>query len=298
MAQTTAIEWADATINPWWGCTKVSPACTNCYAERTAKRRHVGWGPGADRQPMSGWRKTAMQLNRKAEREGRRLRVFSLSMGDWLDPEVPAAWLAELLSVIHATAHLDWLLLTKRPELFRERLAAAMDALGTDHDVGWVLAEAWSRGEVPPNVWVGVTAENQEWANKRVPELMKIPAVIRFLSVEPMLGPVDLSPWAADPIHWVICGGEAESGMGGAYKTRPMPPEWARSLRDQCRAGGIAFFFKQWGAHLPCPECDGEASNRTPGCGICDGAGFTRPGKRASGRALDGRVQLALPVVP
>lgn len=293
MAETTKIEWADATVNPWWGCTKVSEACRNCYADALAHRwgKDV-WGPGKPREDhRAGATKLARKLQRQAEREGRRLRVFCLSMGDWLDPEVPAEWLADLLALIEACPNLDWLLLTKRPELWSVRVTAAWLNLSNRglRELTWAH---WIDGEPPPNVWVGTTVEDQERADERIPALLEIPARTRFLSCEPLLGPLALkrhllltdraeSPaqclcghghgftrcWntggvarschhrgcpcpgfrrAPGPgIHQIIVGGE--SGRGA----RPMHPEWARSLRDQAQAAGVAFFFKQWGDWAP-----------------------------------------------
>lgn len=203
-----------------------------------------------------------------------RPRVFSLSLGDWLDPEVPIEWLADLLALIQATPNLDWLLVTKRPELFRQRM---------EHVFGFEICENpayepcrlqlawdWHHGkEAPANVWLGASVENQKAAYKRIPYLLQIPARVRFLSCEPLLGPVDLCDWydhksgdacvhpldgyvSSDGfyhpwvdknsrIHWVICGGES------GPNARPIHPDWARSLRDQCVAAGVPFFFKQWG---------------------------------------------------
>lgn len=246
MAETTKIEWADATLNMWWGCTKVSEACRNCYADSLAHRwgKDV-WGPGKPREDhRAGATKLARKLNRQAEREGRRLRVFCLSMGDWLDPEVPAEWLRDLLSLVMECQHLDWLLLTKRPELWDQRMAAVelVDPVGPH--LMW-----WAERVAPENVWVGTTVEDQERADQRIPALLAIPARVRFLSCEPLLGPVDIAELnpvvraagAWPSIQWIIAGGE--SGHGA----RPMHPDWARSLRDQAQEARVAFFMKQMG---------------------------------------------------
>jgi protein gp37 len=205
MAETTKIEWADATVSMWWGCTRVSEACRNCYAESWANRWGKKlWGPGAPRERKKGAEALARKLNRQAEREGRRLRVFSASMSDWLDDEVPAEWLADLLGLVAETPHLDWLLLSKRPHLWRERLDAALDACGLASQCrcqercfcdARTVARLWIDGEAPANVWVGATVEDQERADERVPALLAIPARVRFLSMEPLLGPVDLGRW-------------------------------------------------------------------------------------------------------
>lgn len=248
MAENSKIEWTDHTFNPWWGCVKVSPACAHCYAETFDKR--VGgshWGPESPRRffGTAHW-STPIKWNTLAAKEGIRKRVFCASMADVFeepkDPRSDDAILmraerAKLFHIIKGTPNLDWLLLTKRPE-----------------NIARMLPEDWGNGY--PNVWLGTTVENQEYANKRIPELLKVPAVVRFLSCEPLLGPVDLDCWPEtgcprgwldeEPgIDWVICGGE--SGHGA----RPMHPEWVDSLQKQCEAAGTAFFFKQWGEWQP-----------------------------------------------
>jgi protein gp37 len=193
-----------------------------------------------------------------------RPRVFCASLADWLDNEVPIEWLIRLLSVIAKTRHLDWLLLTKRLENLRPRMEAVMRYFNrcnitVDEALARVMAEAWltTGGTIFDNVWLGTTVEDQTRANERIPLLLSIHAKVRFLSCEPLLGPVNVSEirdsegfeympliGANQPeprIHWVICGGES------GPKARPMHPDWARSLRDQCAAAGVPFFFKQWG---------------------------------------------------
>ncbi|MEM6888739.1 MAG: phage Gp37/Gp68 family protein [Pseudomonadota bacterium] len=393
MAEISNIEWCDATVNFWWGCTKVSPGCANCYADSLSRR--VGkdiWGkdkPREDHRVTAT--KLAMKLNEIAKKgwfcecydeEGKvffrgathnlqnntskefvaaqkarwpdgkapesfaaiemRPRVFSASMSDWLDPEVPIEWLADMLDVIRQTPHLDWLLLTKRPELWRERIMAAMAYIEGHENTesGWRTVELsdpetrlgyWLNEwfDFPPsNVWIGTTVEDQKQADARIPELLKIPAGIRFLSCEPMVGPVllpaaslpaapknpaDLDKCRAiynrlkttefDPslpshlrlkpmLSWVICGGE--SGRGA----RPMHPNWARALRDQCLQSGVPFFFKQWGEYRPAK--DGETNGMENHVYVDDdlaGAMF-RVGKRAAGRTLDGAEHSEFPINP
>ncbi|MEQ9823456.1 MAG: phage Gp37/Gp68 family protein [Puniceicoccaceae bacterium] len=190
-----------------------------------------------------------------------RPRVFVASLADWLDDEIPAEWLADLLGLIRKCEHLDFLLLTKRPHLWRERLSAVTRLRkhpGRFTTTGVAVAMGWLVGPPPENVWIGTSVEDQTRAAKRISELMRIPARVRFLSCEPLLGQVDLDLGApkwrtADSyhseIHWVICGGES------GPKARPMETEWAESLRDQCEAASISFFMKQMGGRRkPLPE--------------------------------------------
>ena len=230
MGEITGISWCDHTWNPIWGCTKVSPGCQHCYAEAWAKRfgRNV-WGPTAGRyETTTTWADPA-KWNDHALAAGSRERVFCASMSDVFEDH--PAWTAvrpDLWEIVGSTPNLDWLLLTKRPQNIIEMVPAA-----------WCTAGHW-----PRNVWIGTSVESQEYAEQRIPELLKVPAPVRFLSIEPMLGPVDLAPWIKR-LQWVIVGGE--SGPGA----RPMHPDWVRSLRDQCVASGVPFFFKQWGEWYP-----------------------------------------------
>lgn len=347
MSQETKIAWCDSTFNPWIGCTKVSPGCANCYAERDNGRRKwvEGWGKGIPRKRTSAalW-KLPLRWNAKAQsaeenwieavkacagysgEKPRRPRVFCGSLCDWLDDEVPIEWLADLLQLIANTPNLDWLLLTKRPENWSPRLAAVHKSKFRADT--WTLASPWSQGEPPQNVWIGTTVENQEMANQRIPELLKIPAKVRFLSCEPLLGMVNIRGYLMDfvsrnpgmcgncgkthgfdrcpnyggvqptdkeygcnqfkrvdfAIHWVICGGES------GPKARPMHPDWARSLRDQCKAAGVPFLFKQWGEWLPQYQAmqGGRTVNKLQVHDFGGGIHSHRVGKKAAGRRLDG----------
>lgn len=269
MAKNSRIEWTTHTFNPWWGCVKVSPACKHCYAESWSKR--VGqkvWGINADRrffgdkhwsEPLK-WNATAQQL-------GVRARVFCASMSDVfedrrdLDTHRQRLW-----RLIEDTPWLDWLLLTKRPEL----------VLGT---APW--GESW-----PDNVWMGTTVETQEYADERLPYLSEIPAAVRFISAEPLLGPVEIGPWA-DSIDWVITGGES-----GPH-ARPSSPTWFRDLLNRCMASDIAFHFKQWGDWAP---GQGIALAKVRKEHVADGTVMVRVGKKAAGRELDGETWDELPV--
>ena len=322
------IEWTHHTFNPWWGCQRVSPGCEHCYAEALAKRTgRVQWGPGQARVAASEkmWREP-LKWSAAAQAAGERHRVFCASMADVFEdlPElVPMR--ARLFALVRETPALDWLLLTKRPEnAHRLWNQAQYDSFnGADS-----LGQTWE-----PHVWLGTTVEDQRRADERIPHLLRVPARVRFLSCEPLLGPVELPQFCrcgcgltrreavddamrgpaalnrdqADAIvarggslgvDWVICGGE--SGPGA----RPMHPEWARSLRDQCASAGVPFFFKQWGEFKTIYENTNVALGKSDRwLNLAGGHGFhgervvaaRRVGKKAAGRLLDGRAHDAFP---
>lgn len=228
MGDKTKIAWCDSTVSPWIGCAKCSPGCDRCYAKGIADRfyKDVTWGPDTSkwRDTTINFRARAAALERKAVRIGRPLFVFPSMCDPFYSPNGNTVWRSCAL----ATPHLVWLLLTKRPEMIR--------------DITW-----------PKNVWLGVTAENQEWADKRIPILLQKQCAVRFVSIEPMLGPVDMRRGIYETeagtlgttlggIHWVICGGESGAGA------RKMELPWAMRLASQCDAAGVPFWFKQWGA--------------------------------------------------
>lgn len=267
MAKDSGIEWTHHTFNPWWGCVKLSPACAHCYAESWARRVGMDlWGGAAPRRFFGDkhWREP-LKWNSEAERLGKRARVFCASMADVFEPRADLdPWRKRLWELIEGTPHLDWLLLTKRPGHIK-------------HVYPWT--------HVPrENVWLGTTAENQRWADRRIDRLVTVDAHVRFLSCEPLLSAIDLSHWLKrGAISWVIAGGES----GGA--ARPTHPNWVRSLRDQCAAHRVPFHFKQWGHWSP--EIDGESATKI--IELQDEAGraerlLWKP-KRLSGRTLDGR---------
>ncbi len=219
--------------------------------------------------------------------------VFSASLSDWLDHEVPAEWLAGLLATVARTPNLDWLLLSKRPNMWRERLEAAAPLCKAE-----AFVRGWLDGHAPANVWVGTTTEDQQRADERIPSLLEIPARVRFLSCEPLIGPIFLPAEALTEggANWVIAGGE--SGHGA----RPMHPAWPRSLRDQAQAAGVAFHFKQWGEWAPFDQPwaldnvrplakDERWMNSAGGHGFHGDEVWRmrRAGKKAAGRLLDGR---------
>lgn len=305
MAETTNIEWCDATFNPWIGCTKVSLACDDCYAARSTPARTLGvaWGPHERRRRTSegNW---AMPVRWNAQHEafyaqhGRRRRVFCASLADVFDNAVPDTWRADLFELIRATPNLDWLLLTKR--------------IG---NVGNMLPVPFDFERIYPNVWLGATICNQAEADRDIPKLLALDATVRFLSIEPMLGPIELHRWLAihkhwktaddighapwcppypkhwwehqrlvgagykPPLQWVICGGE--SGL----QARPMRSVWAQNLRDQCAAARVPFLFKQWGEYLG-EKQDGNLDHNPVELNAT--ADPVRVGKKAAGRTLDG----------
>lgn len=272
MAENSKIEWTNHTFNPWWGCTKVSPACEHCYAEAWAKR--VGqpvWGPKSGRRVFADphWREP-VKWNREAAAVGVRARVFCASMADvFEDRSELSSERKRLWKLIEETPALDWLLLTKRPE-----------------NVGSMVP--WG-AQWPRNVWLGTTVENQKYAEIRIPKLLAQPSLVHFVSCEPLLGSLDLARWlkprrtkagASRSIDWVIAGGES----GG--NARPMTADWARSLRDQCTDAAVAFHFKQWGVWAPLKTSRAKRDD-----------GLVRLGKTKAGRLLDGRTWDGLPSV-
>ncbi len=386
----TVIEWTSSvrpdgtampgyTFNPHRGCCKISEGCRNCYAETLSKRnpKTLGvWGPLGTRAPASEayWR-SPVAWNRTALAAGERHRIFCASLADVFEGSdtcqdadayaVVTASRARLFPLIEATPGLDWLLLTKRLQnIMGEKTAtgktsfagsskAAFDCSG---GFSGMVPEPWRDG-FPPNVWIGTSVEDQKAADERIPHLVRVPAAVRFLSCEPLLGAVDLTRWLSPDgewrcpacpyklhkrllracdgsvgldtstarevcpndgrtlipnpqLSWVIAGGE--SGPGA----RPMHPDWVRSIRDQCVAAGVPFFYKQWGEWLPMTDyeailssgsvkrfaieprhlryCypDGRVADREPGNGDDSPVPFnflTRVGKSVAGRLLNGK---------
>ena len=301
MSDNTKIEWTDATWNPvrardpksgrvGWHCVKISPACTHCYAAEHNAKGRGGFGtklPYAESSPAEVFlheRTLAKPLHWKRPR-----RIFVCSMTDLFGPWVDVAMLDEIYNVMAACPQHTFQVLTKRPDrMHRYHLNLAKRVAQIENNpVRWPL----------PNVWLGVTAENQETADERIPWLLKTPAAVRFLSCEPLLGHVDLSAWlqAQGPawrysgdddssgrpgVDWVIAGGESGRGRG----IRPMHPDWVRSLRDQCQAVGVAFFHKQWGEFCHWSQATDEVAAQLGS----HADGPIRVGKKQAGRLLDG----------
>lgn len=246
----TLIEWCDYTFNIWKGCWKVSPGCENCYAEAMDAWLDQGkhWGRTAPRHVFKPEHyKQPLKWNAKAEREGKRFKVFCGSVMDIAEihpvPEIAKIQdelRAALCEMILKTPFLDWLLLSKRPENF-----------------GRVLPRAWMVFGAPPNLWLGATVEDHEHALKRYAVLMNTPAAKHFFSYEPALGPIDW-PYLFETFNrdrtpdWIIFGDES------GRKKRPAEAQWARDTRDACERYDVDFFFKQWcGA-----DADGIAGER------------------------------------
>ena len=221
MGYQSAIEWTTHTYNPWWGCVKVSDGCKFCYAETLANRYgHDNWGPNKPRRLMSDsyWTEP-LKWNAQAQRANARARVFCASMSDVFEERAPEGQLERLWTLIRATPFLDWQLLTKRP-----------------HRIKQSLPSDWGDGY--PNVWLGTSVEDERVTN-RIGHLSSVPAIIRFLSLEPLIGPLPNLPLTG--IDWAIVGGESGAGA------RAIKKEWVLDIWDQCRKADVAFFFKQWG---------------------------------------------------
>jgi protein gp37 len=281
MGERTGIEWTHHSSSPWVGCTKVSAGCDNCYAENWSIRFRPGvWGPGRKRHlvSQSSWDQP-MRWHARCEALGIRERVFP-SMCDPFDVEVPREWLQRFWHLVRRTPSLDWILLTKRPHAMLRRLP-------DDWGDGWA------------HVWLGVSVENQEMADLRLPLLRRAPAAVYVCSYEPALGPVDFRDhltW----LSWVIAGGESGAGA------RPPDPDWFRAVRDQCARAGVPYFFKQWGTWRPacCPEsADTPLRDAAPELRIEhfrrleDGVLMERGGKAENGHVLDGAVWQQVPEI-
>ena len=321
------IEWTEQTWNPIVGCSLVSPGCTNCYAMAMAARNEAmgisrydgltrkvnGRAVWTGKVALAPGSTLVAPLNRNKPTT-----YFVNSMGDLFHEDVPDEWIDRVFAVMTRSPQHTFQLLTKRAKRMHEYV---------DNAIGRVIAA--TRSDWPgwplPNVWLGVSTERQQEADERIPLLLQTPAAVRFISAEPLLGPIDLTRiaapkvapddnaegwkfncldapsdyyelWVDDPfregprcidsgdgpyretaLDWVIVGGE--SGLGA----RPMNPDWARALRDQCQTAGEPFFFKQWGEFSDREDCDGN---------------ILRVGKRAAGRLLDGVEHNAMPGKP
>lgn len=300
MAGSTSIEWTDATWNPATGCTRVSPGCRpsdHCYAINQA-RRFDGQDRGYDGTTIRRGGRTDWtgHINLHYDRLDQPLhwrkprRVFVCSMGDLFHPRVPDNFIAEAWSVMASAPRHSFQVLTKRPKRAARLLARSWWIRLVNHHRRHRDGQRTARWPLP-NIWLGTSVEDQQRADERIPHLLSAPAAIRFVSAEPLLGPIDLrleDCWlerdhylARERLHWVIAGGE--SGPGA----RPAHPQWVRDLRDQCQSAGVAFLFKQWGAWAP----DGQDAGGGFGAShtFADGQVVHRFGKGRAGRRLDGR---------
>ncbi|MET3514309.1 protein gp37 [Pseudacidovorax sp. 1753] len=315
MAENSKIEWTDHTFNPWTGCTKVSDGCDLCYAEGWSKRAgaKVGkWGPGAPRvrTTPANWAKP-IKWDAQAKAEGLRFRVFCASLADVFDNEVDPAWRRDLFKLIAETPNLDWLLLTKRVGNVIRLVDEIADLPRPGSHAGDLLAHQWRTGNPPKNVWLGATICNQPEADRDISKLLAVPATKRFLSMEPLLGPVSFEGLFAnrgnpadgtnvlEALDWVIVGGES------GHSARPMHPDWARCLRDQCAQAGVPFLFKQWGEWQIASEANGHFDSdmsrnaaiwldvdgktaKPSSTGLRNAYAMVKVGKKAAGRLLDG----------
>ncbi|MFZ2910841.1 MAG: phage Gp37/Gp68 family protein [Candidatus Desulfobacillus denitrificans] len=309
MSDKTGIEWTEATWNPVTGCSKVSQGCKHCYAERDWPRLSA---PRPKSNIYTGRNFTDVRCH--PERLDQPLlwtrprRIFVNSMSDLFHSDVPDSFIRQVFGVMATEAHHTFQVLTKRAARMRDLLTRWRND-GTFQ---------YHEGLAPANVWLGVSVEDQATADERIPLLLQTPATVRWVSAEPLLGPVDLTKWlhpegrctdcrelivsqrsmvscecGSEPtlyrielIDWLVAGGESGS------KSRPMHPAWARGLRDQCAAAGVAFLFKQWGEWHPRIWQEGgdvaigpDGGYRTTMVGDCE---MVRCGKKAAGRHLDG----------
>lgn len=341
MSDNSKIEWTEATWNPVTGCTKVSPGCDHCYAERVTERFH---GKGS-------FNKVVLHEDRLDQplRWRRPRRVFVNSMSDLFHDDIPDGFIAEVFATMALAEQHTFQVLTKRHGRMRSLLNSAQFKVEVQRHAILIadrrgLNTIWAARATDPadgplrNVWLGVSVENQQWADIRIPALLATPAAVRWISAEPLLGPVDLTRIAFDrpqqsdmvldavgqrygvpgawqapsaaKLDWVVVGGE--SGPGA----RPMHPDWARTLRDQCVASGAAYHFKQWGEWGPTDEAITAKDPRTVAMHPRGSLAMTvdnpfdpfraehpywvalrRHGKKAAGRTLDGRTWDEYPAV-
>ena len=333
MGDTTHIEWTDATWNPVTGCTRVSPGCVNCYIDWAppfrVEGRHFTDRDGNRSHAIGATTGVRLHPDRLdwplRKRSWRGKRVFVCSLADLFHDDVPDEYIARVFAVMALTPEVTYQVLTKRPARMRALLASGTFAGMVWRDVddpSWPL----------PNVWMGVTVEDQERADQRIPILLDTPAAVRWLSCEPLLGPVDLDATGMgvtgtsgpesrpSAVDWVVAGGES------GPNARPMHPSWARSLRDQCATAGVPFLFKQWGEWAPdewidedgCRHVGRKPEARDSKSLVMHPAGMTaltpdnpfdpwehghpcwhtvmrRVGKKRAGRLLDGRTHDGYP---
>ena len=305
----TKIEWTNETWNPIIGCSKISPGCDNCYAEKMAYRlseiersKMINKGSKPSSMPYNhviGKKKWTGKTHlvedalEKPSRWKKPRMIFVCSMGDLFHESIPLEWIDQVMAIIGLSSQHTFQILTKRPERMyeyyqsrefgfidggeKEAVLFAKQLKEVQRNAGWFWDYSYDNdgikdfdliyeGKLPlPNLWLGVTAENQEQADKRIPLLLQIPATVRFVSCEPLLNNINISPLLGEMpggqrgLDWVIAGGESGN------KARPMHPDWVRSIRDQCKTANVPFFFKQWGKWRP--EFKSKLNERT--CIVC-----------------------------
>ena len=255
MSNRSKIEWTDATWNPVTGCTKVSPACTNCYAERFAERfRGVPGHPFEQGFSLKLWPdRLKLPLMWKQPKM-----IFVNSMSDLFHPDIPDNFIKRVFDVMIQSRQHIFQVLTKRSERMSDWVQSNFSA----------ESNANGKPSWPPHIWLGVSVENQEYT-RRIKHLQSTPALVKYLSIEPLLGSLTLDDNLLDGIQWVIVGGES------GPRARPMKPGWVYPIHQQCEQYHVPFFFKQWGAY--------DQSGR-------------RVGKKRAGRNLDGRTWDAIPI--
>jgi protein gp37 len=332
MADGTKIEWTDATWNPITGCSVVSPGCTNCYAMKLAgtRLRNHPSRSGLTTETKAGPVWTGeVRFNEKALQEplkwSRPRMIFVVAHGDLFSDQVPDEWIDQIFAIMALCPQHTFQVLTKRPERMRHYLSSPSTArrvfdlvcdMVINEQINVILIAHPDHEKIAPpgkrvrlgqwplqNVWLGVSVEDQKRADERIPDLLATPAAIRWVSAEPLLGPINLRRIRIAPDHhtmidaldgyamvdtpgrereramleWVVAGGES------GPSARPSQPEWFRSLRDQCAAGHIPFLFKQWGNHRPCSDANGPY--------------MLRCSKTEAGRHLDGQLHDGFPEV-
>jgi protein gp37 len=278
MAGYSKIEWTDSTFNPWVGCTKIEragqkpSACDFCYAEKWAKRSgQVAWGNHPRRRTTPSYWAAPLTWNKQAgnfqARFGRRQRVFCASLADVFDNQVAPLWRIDLFKLIGSCDQLDWLLLTKRPQNIRK-----------------MLPPDWGNGYA--NVWLGTTAEDSQAYQQRAKHLLALPAVVRFVSYEPALGPLGRLEIAGRTPDWIIIGGE--SGVRSDL-ARPTDPKWAREAIAECDRKNVSPFLKQWGAYTNNPLVVEQ------GRSVQDAMQIDPPENGKGGGKLDGKLWRKFP---
>ena len=304
MGKTTGIEWAESTWNPTVGCTKISPGCDRCYAETFVNRFEgsKGFPLPFDEMLLRGEKFLRLPSTWKEPR-----RVFVNSLSDLFHQDIPDEFICRVFDVMLTERRHTFQVLTKRHGRMRSFVTKYLSG-GFATQPLETSPLLFTVDNPPPNIWLGVSVEDQHWATVRIPALLETPAAVRWISAEPLLGPLDLGVWLYDlgssmgpVLDWVVVGGESGAGA------RPMHPDWVRQVREDCNDAGVPWLFKQWGEWAPrdvtgpilsadrsaCVSLDGTAhlGSDYPICypNESDGAHMKRYGKKLAGRTLDGR---------